>query len=171
MKRLALLLLLAAPLVAQPADPKGWRNLRWGMSEAAVEKAEPRLAERLPALKPDRDNTFKAFKNGEIELVGEKFAVWLLFSGEPGTGALASVRLTPLEKKSPGATYSRLRTALVEKYGAPTEEKDESRRDTTDKTCTWLLGQTKIELLEMEMGDGAFVGLSYSKRALENPNL
>lgn len=177
-RRIALLLLAAAPLLAQKADPHGWRSLRWGMSEFEVEKAVPKLAVRLP----DSDwwwsvpkGGYTPFQMGATTLVGARFWVTLVFAGAPGFGTLNSVWLGHSNPKNWYLVYTDLRTALVSKHGQPTNEKKHEKDGNRFYECTWLFPTTTVKLVGYQKNVGPrlvskFVQIKYIERKEDGPN-
>lgn len=110
MKRLALGLLLAAPLLAQPSDVPGWGKTKWGMTRPEV-----------AALYTEYKLTEETAKDGalllkfSIEIGHLPFDTVLAFDAH----GLRSVALLNTQKDRTSFYVEDLLKSLMEKYGKP----------------------------------------------------
>ena len=114
-------LLLAPPTPPHPAAPasEGWRSARFGMTPAEVVAAFPGEAVLMSPEVKLADGNVIAVRIDAFAFEGLPFEVRFVFEG--GKLALVSLR-TPQRTYVDAGAYTRLRDALVKRWGPPLEE-------------------------------------------------
>ena len=142
----ALALALASPgtpaATPEPASPGGWRGARFGMTTDEVLATFPKEATRIsPEVKLADGNTIGAAIDG-FAFEGLTFDVRFIFEG--GKLALVSLR-TPQKKYVDADGYTRIREALVKKWGQPLEDtRDDNFIDL--RQTRWNRGAERVDL-------------------------
>ncbi len=136
-------LLIASPvLAAEPAATPGWRAARFGMTPDEVLAALPGEAVRItPEVKLADGNAIPVGIDGYV-LEGLAFDVRFVFTG--GKLVLVSLR-TPARKPVDADAYTRLRDALVKRWGSPLEETSDAALIDMRQT-RWNLGPDRADL-------------------------
>ena len=147
--------MMLALLLLAAADPAGWSNARWGMTEDQVLKAFPnraaRLAEPIPSCtilnaKGERKEA-APIAIEKVPIGTTEYRACFYFTA----GKLSSVDLQPLAEadKTPDE-FDRVEALLVEKYGKPWQS-----RDKFEQASRWAFQTTRIALLlfRFELGD------------------
>lgn len=131
---------VAATLVASPvkaADPKGWRDFKWGMTQqqAAQAGAQPFVDEAGE----------KQFGLSSVELFpGKRFQARLEFFSHMGLNAV-QVTLSP-HTDCAQEVYERFLRDFRERYGKEMESRNLDYPNSFYRSHDWIAGSTKIVL-------------------------
>lgn len=131
-KILVVLFLFIFAATCYAEDLQGWDKTKWGMTK---EELTSLLKERI---RSTEDN--KIVLN-QVSIGGIPFESRLILE----ENKLVKVVLAPPTTKDSVKRYNELKSLLVQKYGAPSNEA-QSASPYFDKTALWVMGSTKIEM-------------------------
>lgn len=161
-------LLLAVSLHAQPADPGGWNNIKWGMTLAGVRALYPGAAQ-------DRNDYWTNLTLPAIEIAGIPFGVTA--SAPKGSDKITvvsldcffSIRLDPHQQLCGGPSdFETLKTLLIQKYGRQKNEERKVFYNDLMHLFLWVFPSTSIELqISQDKNAPNVGGLSIKYRALD----
>jgi hypothetical protein len=162
-------LLLAASLYAQPADPGGWNNIKWGMTLAGIRAL-------YPAAVDDRSNPYWInLALPAIKIGGVPFGVTA--SAPKGSDKITqitldcffSIRLDPRQQLCGGPSdFETLKTLLLQKYGRQKNEEHKVFYNDRMHLFLWVFPSTSIELQFSQDKDAPLVGgIGIKYRALD----
>lgn len=132
-------------LARQPQDIAGWQNLAWGQTQAQVAK--------LRKLEPWTESAAKPVcALGEpVELVGEKFRVYLYFSQKAPEGKLRAVTMMA---QGHIESFAKLLDQLKAVYGQPSGQDDTF----AFKSWQWSRPSGRLELMIVQAPDDLGLG-------------
>lgn len=150
---LIILILLSYPINTYAEDMAGWDKTTWGMSK---EKVMAIYKNRIKKVSPEGEYIYI----NDIEVAGLTFSVSMNFKNNE----LYGVALGTDGEISLAYVYDSVRRLLVQKYGQPNIEQDQSsgltstNRDIShrfEKTSRWFIGKTEIRLNAYKVAPGA----------------
>jgi hypothetical protein len=161
-------LLLAASLYAQPADPGGWNNIKWGMTLAEVRALYPGAAQ-------EHNDYWTHLALPAVKIDGVPFGVTA--SAPKGSDKITLVSLDcsfgippdPRWQLCGGPSdFETLKTLLIQKYGRQKNEEHKVFYNDLIHLFLWVFPSTSIEL-QLSQTEGApnlgSIGIQY--RALD----
>jgi hypothetical protein len=161
-------LLLAASLYAQPADPGGWNNLKWGVTLAGVRALYPTATE-------DRNDYWIRLALPPVTIAGVPLGVTA--SAPKGSDKITqitldcffSIRLDPRQQLCGGPSdFETLKTLLLQKYGRQKNEEHKAFYNNLMHLFLWVFRSTSIELQLSQDKDAPLVGgIGIKYRALD----
>jgi len=164
-KKLLVTLLLAGTVFAAEGL-NGWRNVRWGMTDAQVRKAEKTLRLEREESEAGVFLKFKGVSISEVDFDGS-----FRFNAGKLTGVTLIRKDTPAEAER---LFGKLLGTLENKYGAALKGKRLSLEEIPGmlaREVTWRSGKTLIELNLFGTTDDASVLIRYSPLDSADPNL
>lgn len=160
-------LIFSIPSPALAVDAlNGWRNVRWGMTEAQVRKAEKTLRLEREESEAGAFLKFKGISISEVAFNG---------SFRFNAGKLTGVTLIRTDTgEEAERLFGKVLGTLENKYGAALKGKRsdlETIPGMLAREVTWRSGQTLIELNLFGLAKEASVLISYSPIDSADPNL
>ncbi len=150
--------------ICEESKMNGWGKVKWGMTETEVKKAEPNIeiSDKGKSKDDDKDYYFPlTLKN--VKIAGKDFAAQFRFA--KNSKKLEAVALNP-SGKTDSELFDSVSNLLISKYGKPT--KMENNRQMGTQTQTWIIGKTKIVLLNLS---GMTTNVLYEALSSGNDNL
>ena len=151
-------------------DINGWRKAKWGMTERQIVNVFSGEAIQLPAKEEHKEGSYANLGINNYDIDGDKYKVRFLM--DKNTQKLKEVIIMPMMKNPYDFYYKRLQEMLIDKYGSPDYNREETDPDRvatkTDYKTVWNFPSTKIELtyiqVETNVGGFSFVFLSYVEK-------
>jgi hypothetical protein len=166
--KIVLPLFLAAALYAQPADPGGWNNLKWGMTLAGVRALYPSALE-------DRNDYWTRLALPPIAIAGVSLGVTA--SAPKGSDRITMISLdclfgapaNPRWQICGGPSdFETLKTLLIQKYGRQKNEEHKAFYNDLMHLFLWVFPSTSIELrFSQAQGAPSLGGIGITYRALD----
>lgn len=150
--------------LAQPKDVEGWGKTKWGMTEEQLLNIFEGQVERLPR-NEECHGGCATLRINDMEIEGSHFKVYLHLNYT--TNKLDHVAIEPEGEHMDDAAFDSLIRMLIQKYGAPTSQKDDKNIFGQTKKRTWIFPSTVIELSWMELS-GALTILNYKPNNKED---
>jgi len=145
------IVILAVQFVAyaDPPDPGGWQQAKWGMTEAQVLEIYPTAKKSEPDSRaPGHLLMLDSVTSFSPEGQGGQFGVEFWF----GNSGLQLVALTPIGEQihTPKVYYELMLNLLTDRYGLPSSKEEKTKEGTPMKEATWLLKTTEMKIVYLD---------------------
>jgi hypothetical protein len=126
-----------------PKDVDGWGKVKWGMTLEAVQTT---YGSEVKDVRPDRGMQCLTLLN-KVKVADIDLGVYIC--APRLSDPVRKVELGTVVESAGDRIHSTLKTLLIEKYGAPTNEQSEHPAEfgTTERSSLWVLPSTSITLL------------------------
>ena len=147
-----------------PIDIKGWNNTSWGMTEENIRQSFKGQITDVKKQEIDEGKFYRNLKLKEYNIDGVNFDV--LFEMGSTDNKLRRVRLVC--SPSLPSYFSQFEQLLTEKYGQPKSKDESQSHGSFDKTASWSLPSTQIQLIFSQIrGLGSILNIVYSDQSLK----